>query len=99
LFAISPWLGLIAFGIFVVMFFIFRYVSLSSMVCMFLPAFMVFVPHISYLYLFRYSLWYPHDAIIQIWLMCMILYNSLIVIIRHKSNIQRLLKHEEKRFF
>jgi glycerol-3-phosphate acyltransferase PlsY len=82
---------------------LFRYVSLGSMICMFIPAFMIFIPNIAYLYLFDYSLLfnnsYQPDVIAKVWIMCIMLCNSFIIIVRHAPNIQRLLKHEEKRFF
>jgi glycerol-3-phosphate acyltransferase PlsY len=86
-----------------VIFLIFRYVSLGSMICMTLPAFMIFIPGIDYIYLFDHSLLYKDnyhpEVLIQMWIMFIILCNSSIMIIRHIPNIKRLLRHEEKRFF
>jgi glycerol-3-phosphate acyltransferase PlsY len=73
------------------------------MICMFLPAFLIFVPYIDYLYLYDHSLLYNAayipDLISKIWLMLLMLCNSFIIMLRHTPNIQRLLKHEEKRFY
>lgn len=103
LFAISPWLGLIAFGTFVCVVIITRYVSLSSMICMFIPVFMIFIPTLQYIYLFDNSLLYTGqyspNISTQIILMMMMLCNSSIIIVRHKTNIVRLLQHKEKRIF
>jgi glycerol-3-phosphate acyltransferase PlsY len=104
LFAISPWLGLIALFTFIIILLICRYVSLGSMICMLLPAFAVFIPRIAYLYLFENNLLYNLNYVytptltIKVWLMGIILCNSIIVIIRHSSNIKRLINREEKRF-
>jgi acyl-phosphate glycerol 3-phosphate acyltransferase len=103
LFAISPWLGLISFGTFVLILICTRYVSLGSMICMFIPAFLIFVVPLDNFYLFDHSLLYSNDYHPDTWgrviFLIEMLCNSAIVFIRHKPNIQRLWKHEEKRFF
>jgi glycerol-3-phosphate acyltransferase PlsY len=103
LFAISPWLGLIAFGTFVIILLFFRYVSLGSIICMFLPTFMIFIPGIDYLYLFDHSLLfkdsYKPDWVTHVYLLCIMLCNSFLVIVRHVPNIRRLINHEERKIF
>jgi glycerol-3-phosphate acyltransferase PlsY len=96
-------LGLLSFGIFVVILLITRYVSISSTICMFMPAFSVFLVGMDYFYLFDHSLLFQTsfepDIVERVIFMVMILCNSLIVIIRHIPNIIRLSKHEEKKVF
>jgi glycerol-3-phosphate acyltransferase PlsY len=102
-FAISPWLGLVAFGLFILILLITRYVSLGSIVCVFLSAFMIFIPHLDYIYLFNNSLLYPEnyqpDVLSKALMMCIMLCNALIVIIRHKQNILCLINGKERKFF
>jgi glycerol-3-phosphate acyltransferase PlsY len=73
------------------------------MICMFIPVFMIFIPTLQYIYLFDNSLLYTGqyspNISTQIILMMMMLCNSSIIIVRHKTNIVRLLQHKEKRIF
>ncbi|MDR3330345.1 MAG: glycerol-3-phosphate 1-O-acyltransferase PlsY [Mycoplasmataceae bacterium] len=104
--AISPWIGLIGFGLWVLLIAITRYVSIASMVTMFVCAFLIFVPHLDFIYLFQHSLLFPNVNATEYplilgkcILMLVMLCNSFIIIARHSQNIARLMKHEEKRFF
>jgi glycerol-3-phosphate acyltransferase PlsY len=76
------------------------------MVTMFVCAFLIFVPHLDFIYLFQHSLLFPNVNATEYplilgkcILMLVMLCNSFIIIARHSQNIARLMKHEEKRFF
>jgi glycerol-3-phosphate acyltransferase PlsY len=103
LFAVSPWLGLIAFGIWLTILLATRYVSLGSMFCMLLTVFLIFIDKLNFLYLFDRSLLFHNPLFINWSIRCglfaLLLINAMIVIARHYPNIQRLLKHQERKFF
>ncbi|MDR3257424.1 MAG: glycerol-3-phosphate 1-O-acyltransferase PlsY [Mycoplasmataceae bacterium] len=103
---ISPWIGLIGLGLWILIILITRYVSVSSMVTMFVCAFLIFVPHLDFIYLFQESSLFPNISaseyptlIAKCILMLVMLCNSFIVISRHTPNIVRLINKKEKRFF
>lgn len=102
LMSISPWVGLLAFGIWVVLLLIFRFVVISSITCMVIAPFFIFVFHFGLFYLLHND-WYKlgvdtTDA--YMWVIFALAYlNSLIVIYRHKPNLIRLKNKQEKRFF
>jgi glycerol-3-phosphate acyltransferase PlsY len=89
--------------LFVLILLITRYVSLGSIICVFLVSFMIFIPHIDYIYLFNNSLLYPEkywpDVVSKLIMMIIMLCNSLIVTIRHRKNIGCLIMHKERKFF
>lgn len=105
LFAVSPWLGLISFVIWCILVAIWRYVSLASMVCMSTASAAVFIPHVDYVYLFDNSVLF-HTAFtpgltsaFTITIFFVLLFNSMITIGRHHTNIARLVQHTEKKVF
>jgi glycerol-3-phosphate acyltransferase PlsY len=91
-----------AFGIWLTLLLIFRYISISSITCMVIAPFFIFVTQFEYFYLLSNS-WYENnfnatDAFKWI-LFALIYFNSLIVIYRHKSNLIKLKNKQEKKFF
>jgi glycerol-3-phosphate acyltransferase PlsY len=102
LMSVSPWIGLLAFGIWLVLLLIFRYISISSITCMVIAPFFVFMPHFGFFYLVSNN-WYsvgffPSDPFK--WILFSLLYlNSLIIIYRHKPNLINLKNKQEKKFF
>jgi glycerol-3-phosphate acyltransferase PlsY len=103
-FAISPWLGLVGLGLWIVIIFITRYVSLASMIAILSVAFLIYIPQLAFLYLFNNNAlfqgvnWSP-NIVSQVILMLIMLCNSFISIGRHAPNINRLIHRKEKRFF
>ena len=107
LFAISPWIALCAFGFWLVIVLITRYISLASIFMTIFASSMIFVPGVNWLYLFSNDLfdWYSNylsnaDSLINIiciFSMCICL--SSFIIWRHKNNIKNLLDKKERKFF
>lgn len=106
-FIVSPWLGLTALISWVLIIIITRYVSLASMSAAILTSFMALVPQVDYLCLFNNTILYhqtleisysSHLAII-LGLFGILLVMSLLLIYRHKTNINALLSKSERKIF
>lgn len=117
--SISPWMFFICFILFWSICLISKYVSLSSIITVFLLPFWSLIPHLDYFYMlnvananiqtipsfsknpfeitniFNYSSnwWYILITFI------LELLSACLVIYRHKENIVRLIKHEERKAF
>lgn len=102
LMSVSPWIGLLAFGIWLVLLLIFRYISISSITCMVVAPFFIFVPHFNFFYLISND-WYGNNSVFSDtfnWILFGLIYlNSMIVIYRHKPNLIKLRNKQEKKFF
>jgi glycerol-3-phosphate acyltransferase PlsY len=103
LFAFNPWIGLFGFIIWFICLFIYKYVSLSSIVCMVFVPILILLFNIDYAndplcytYLINKNIltWtnYPIYVITIIYAI-----NSLLVIVRHQTNIARLINHTENK--
>lgn len=107
LFAISPWLGLAAFGIWVIVVLTTRYVSVASGLCMFIPAFLIFITQMDYMYFFSMGFYenqwfipsFENNISLMVGLMAIILFDWLLTAIRHGNNIKNLIKKNERKFF
>lgn len=110
LFAISPYILFISFAAWLILFLIWRYVSLGSMICNFVAAPMVFIKQMNMLYLFGNGL-YGHDLYFvqnsdysQILNMMIVEFViiftiALIVLLRHISNIKKIQVNKESKMF
>lgn len=107
LFAISPWIALCAFGFWLSIVLITRYISLASIFMTIFASSMIFVPEVNWLYFFNNDLfnYYVNSYsnvngvinMISIFSMCFLL--SCFIIWRHKKNIISLIHGNERKFF
>lgn len=102
LLSVSPWIGLLAFGVWLTLLLIFRYVCVSSIVCMVIAPFFVFVHVFQLFYLFDNS-WFGNgvnnNTTLEWVLFALLYFNSLLIVYRHKSNLVRLKNKQESKFF
>jgi glycerol-3-phosphate acyltransferase PlsY len=105
LFSVSPWIGLIAFGIWFITLLISRYVSIASILCMVLAPFCIFITQLDYFYLIS-NKWFINSHISLVFcndakylLFALIYSNSLLVVFRHQTNLFNLLHKKENKFF
>jgi glycerol-3-phosphate acyltransferase PlsY len=101
-FAISPWIALVAFGIWLLIVSSTRYVSLGSIITLAISPPLVYAPHLTLWYLINNHIFGPSNFHISIlFITCIFILtmvNGLLVTYRHRTNIIRLLHHKENRF-
>lgn len=109
LFSVSPYLGLIAFLIWILIVLIDRRVSLGSLFCMTIATLFIFVPQIGSFYLFDHH-WVYTNVNIDFdlytkapWLIgatfILLMFNNCLLTFKHKSNIQKIINHQESKAF
>lgn len=105
--AISPYIALITFSIWVIVVASSRYVSLGSMLCTLISPFFVFIKQLDLIYLFGNSLFgntlnfvnespYSKHLILFAILFCIMILSASIVLYRHKSNIKKIKDGNER---
>ena len=105
--AISPYIALITFSVWVIVVASSRYVSLGSMICTLISPFFVFIKQLDLIYLFGNSLFgntldfvnespYQQHLKLFIALFCIMILSALIVLYRHKSNIKKIKDGNER---
>lgn len=108
--AISPYLAIITFTIWVIIVVISKYVSLGSMLCTLITPFFVFIKQLDLMYLFGNSLFnnslnfindsvYSQHVWLFIGLFLIIFLSALFVLYRHKSNLIRIKQGTERKIF
>lgn len=83
---LSPWSALASIMLFAIVFIIWRYISLSSMIAT--SSFLLFSSLYSYCF----------EGGLNFWLLGFTILLTILVIIAHRSNIKRLVRGEENRF-
>ena len=108
--AISPYLSIITFTIWVIVVLSSRYVSLGSMLCTLIAPFFVFIKQLDFMYLFGNGLFNNSSSFINdssysqhVWLFIglfiIIFLSALLVLYRHKSNLIRIKCGTERKIF
>lgn len=108
--AISPYLAIITFTIWVIVVASSRYVSLGSMFCTLIAPFFVFIKQLDLMYLFGNSLFnnslnfindsaYSQHVWLFIGLFIIIFLSALFVLYRHKSNLIKIKQGTERKIF
>ncbi|MEM7070845.1 MAG: glycerol-3-phosphate 1-O-acyltransferase PlsY [Pseudomonadota bacterium] len=83
--ALFPFVGLIACGIWGIVFLIFRYSFLSALVAFFsVPFIVLFIP-------------YSYESNEQSFFICLSVFLSMLSLFRHKANLRRLIKGQENK--
>lgn len=111
LFAVSPYLGLIAFLIWLLVVLITRYVSIGSLLCMTIASLFVLIPPVGNFYLFNANGGFPWLDTSSMgesyqnypWLMIgtliILMCNNIILTCKHRPNIIKLISHQESKLF
>ena len=109
-FAISPYLGICLFGIWLIVLLCSRYVSLSSVLSSLIAPFLVFVNQLDLMYLFGNSIFnnslffvqeakYSEHLSLFLIIFTILFLCSLIILMRHKTNLAKIQKKEETKVF
>lgn len=105
LFAFSPYIALICMFVFLVTYFICRYISIASTAFAGISSFLVFVPQLDLVYLTDNSSYVNHVTYSNggVWFIIVsfiiFVLVSILIILRHIENYKRLVRHEEHKFY
>lgn len=99
--AISPFLALVALTVFAISLSIKRYVSLSSIIGSFSTWIFIFVPGINWMYMTNepisaLNLVDGYNYLTVLFVMTLCLASSCLITMKHSTNINRLLNHNER---